>query len=326
MNFIFTLPRTIIFGQGSIERLSSEAGNFGIGTVLLVTSRGMTQRGTAQRVTDMLSARVKIYDRVDPEPGIEHVEECKTGCNLVIGLGGGSVMDVAKKAAMDLGVPKIMIPTTAGPGSEVTHESVIKVEGRKQAFVDEKLTPDVAIVDPELTRSLPPRLAASSGIDALAHAVECYGSKRANPIVRTLAYQAYQIIKDNLKKAIAGNDEARVNMSLASLMAGMAMGNSGTALCHALTYPLSNEGIPHGEAVAMTLPYALEFNDFDREITAEVKGIVQDLALGRKPEGDIQQMAKLVMRDDRHLSNNPRPVSLEDIITIYRRAIKEWDK
>ncbi len=75
MNFIFTLPRTIIFGQGSIERLSSEAGNFGIGTVLLVTSRGMTQRGTAQRITDLLAARVKIYDRVDPEPSIEHVEE-----------------------------------------------------------------------------------------------------------------------------------------------------------------------------------------------------------------------------------------------------------
>jgi succinate semialdehyde reductase len=262
---------------------------------------------------------------VNPEPPIENVYECMEfaeGSDLIIGMGGGSVIDVAKKAAADLDLRKVMIPTTAGTGSEVTHEAVLKVDRKKRAFVDEKLTPDIAIVDPDLMKTMPQKLIASSGIDALAHAIECYDSKRSNLLVKILAFEAYGIIKDNLRKAVDGEEKAIENMTLGSLMAGMAFGNSGTALAHALSYPLSNEGVPHGEAVAMVLPFALEFNGFDAKVIKEVKGIIRDLKLGREVKGDIDKMARIVMEDKKHLSNNPREVTFEDVVNIYRKMVE----
>jgi alcohol dehydrogenase class IV len=267
--FELILPKKVIFGVESVERVGNEAKNLSCESALIVTSRGMRKREALKQVMDSLNNQgitSKVFYEVDPEPPIETIYECMEfaeDCDLVIGLGGGSVIDVAKKAAADLCLRKIMIPTTAGTGSEVTHESVLKVEGKKKAFVDEKLTSDIAIVDPDIIKTMPQRLAASSGIDALAHAIECYDSKKSNTLVKILASEAYEIIKDNLRKAVEGDEKAIENMALGSLMAGMAFGNSGTALAHALSYTLSNEGIPHGEAVAMVLPYALEFNGFD---------------------------------------------------------------
>lgn len=322
------LPKKIIFGTGSVERVGSEVKKLGAESTLIVTSLGMKKRDALNKVIESLNSQgigSKVFYEVDPEPPIENVYKCMEhaeGCNMIIGLGGGSVIDVAKKTAIDLGLRKIMIPTTAGTGSEVTHESVLKVEGRKRAFVDGKLMPDVAIVDPDLMKTMPQRLVASSGIDALAHAIECYDSKRSNSLVKTLAFEAYEIIKDNLRKAVEGDEKAIENMALGSLMAGMAFGNSGTALAHALSYPLSNEGIPHGEAVAMVLPYALEFNGFDVEVIKEVKEIIGNLKLGREVKRDIDEMTRMVMEDKKHLSNNPREVTYEDIVNIYRQAVK----
>jgi alcohol dehydrogenase class IV len=212
-----------------------------------------------------------------------------------------------------------MIPTTAGTGSEVTHESVLKVEGKKRAFVDERLVADVAIVDPSLMMSMPPRLAASSGLDALAHAVESYQCKRGNELTKALAWNAYSIIRENIRKAVAHDAAAVSNMALASLMAGMAFGNSGTTLGHALAYPLSNRGVPHGEAVAIVLPFALEFNDFDEKAVIEIRQMIQDVGLPTSFKGDASEMARDVMEDERHLSNNPKPVAFEDVVRIYRR-------
>ena len=211
----------------------------------------------------------------------------------------------------------------SGSGSEVTHEAVLKVEGKKKAFVDKKMTPDIAIVDPELSQTMPPRLAACSGVDALAHAIECYDSKKANQLVKALALEAYRIIKDNLQRAVAGDKEARANMALGAMTAGLAFGNSGTALGHALSYPLTNEGIPHGEAVAMVLPYVLEFNGFDSDVTTEVKQIIKDVNLGADFKQDINDMAKIVMEDTRHLENNPRQVTYEDVVNIFRKIKNE---
>ena len=146
--------------------------------------------------------------------------------------------------------------------------------------------------------------------------------KKSNTLVKTLAFEAYEIIKNNLRKAVERDEKAIEGMALGSLMAGLAFGNSGTALAHALSYPLSNEGIPHGEAVAMVLPYALEFNGFDAGVIKEVKGIIRDLKLGREVKGDIEEMARVVMGDKKHLSNNPREVTYEDIISICEK-IKE---
>ncbi|NMX21199.1 hypothetical protein C5S30_01910 [ANME-1 cluster archaeon GoMg4] len=323
--FELILPKKVIFGVGSVERTGNETKKLGCENALIVTSRGMRKRDALKKVMDSLNNQgitSEVFCEIDPEPPIENVYECMEfaeECDLIIGMGGGSVIDVAKKSAADLGLRKIMIPTTAGTGSEVTHESVLKVEGKKRAFVDENLTPDIAIVDPNLMRTMPQRLIASSGIDALAHAIECYDSKRSNLLVKTLAFEAYEIIKDNLRKAVEGDEKAIENMALGSLLAGTAFGNSGTALAHALSYPLSNEGISHGEAVAMVLPYALEFNGFDAEVIKEIKGILRDLKLGRKITGDIEEMARIVMEDKKHLSNNPREVTYEDVVNIYEK-------
>ena len=328
MQFELLLPNKIIFGVGSVEIVGNEVKNLGCESALIVTSKGMKKRDALRYVTNSLNSQginSKIFYEVDPEPPIENVYECMEfaeECDLIIGMGGGSVIDVAKKSAADLDLRKVMIPTTAGTGSEVTHEAVLKVEGKKRAFVDEKLTPDIAIVDPELMKTMPPKLVASSGIDALAHAIECYDSKRSNLLVKTLAFEAYGIIKDNLREAVEGDEKAIENMALGSLIAGVAFGNSGTALAHALSYPLSNEGIPHGEAVAMVLPYALEFNDFDAGVIKEVKGILRNLKFGKEVKGVIEEMARIVMEDKKHLSNNPREVTYEDVVNIYEK-IKE---
>jgi alcohol dehydrogenase class IV len=323
--FELLLPKKIIFGAGSVERVGNEAKHLACKNALIVTSRGMRRRDAIKKVMDSLNnheINPNVFYDVDPEPPIENVYDCMKiakDCDVIIGVGGGSVIDVAKKAAAELDTRKIMIPTTAGTGSEVTHESVLKVEGKKRAFVDENLIPDVAIVDPNFMKTMPPRLVASSGIDALAHAIECYDSKRSNFLVKSLAFNAYEIIKDNLRNAVVGDEKAIENMALGSLMAGMAFGNSGTALAHALSYPLSNEGIPHGEAVAMVLPYALEFNDFDAGMIHEVKAILRDLKLGRAITGDIEEMGRVVMADTKHLSNNPREVRYEDVVAIYEK-------
>jgi len=329
VSFTFIVPQNIIFGWNSLDGIGEELKKRGSGTPIIITSMGMVKRGGFFKLMDLIRKKELsplVFNEVEPEPSIETVEEClrrakENGCDLAIGFGGGSVMDVAKKVAMDLDLPKIMIPTTAGTGSEVTHESVLKVEGGKRAFVDKRLTADVAVVDPSLMMTMSKRLVASSGMDALAHAVESYECKKSNELTRALAHRAYLLIKDNIRKAISHDENAISNMALASLMAGMAFGNSGTALCHALTYPLSNKGIPHGESVAIMLPPALEFNNFEKGVILEVRKIIKDVGLPTSFEGDIHEMAAVVMKDERHLSNNPRKVTFEDVVTIYKKVV-----
>ena len=168
--------------------------------------------------------------------------------------------------------------------------------------------------------SMPPRLAVATGIDALAHAIECYESKRSNPAVKAIAFQAFKLLKDNIRKAAEGNREARINMSLASMMAGIAFGNSGTALAHALSYPLSNREVPHGEALAMVSPYTLEFNRTDPTLAGELAEMSENLNLKWSTSWNIQEMAKEVMADKRHLENNPRQVTYQDILQILKKV------
>ncbi len=325
MNFNFVLLTKIVFGEGSVTRLGEEAKRLNAKRVLIVTTPGMLQRESMKRVTHSLQEQelgFEIFSEVSPEPPLENVHNCITrikenGSDLIIGLGGGSVIDVAKKAAADSGLGKIMVPTTAGTGSEVTHESVLKVDGKKRAFVEEKLIPDVAIVDPDLTKTMPPGLTASSGMDALAHAVECYESKKTNPLVQAIALGAFNLLKENIRQAIEEDREARLNMSLGSLMAGVAFGNAGTAFAHALSYPLSNRTVPHGEAVAMVLPYALEFNRADSAFVETVREAVKVIEPRWSPDWNIEEMVKEVMADERHLSNNPAEVVFNDVLKIF---------
>jgi len=331
MSFSFVLPQKVIFGKGSIELTGEEAKRLGGRTVLIVTSPGMVHRPHLKQAADSLKKhklRYDVFSEVTPEPPIEDAYRCvafarEKGLDLLVGLGGGSVMDVAKKAAADLSLPKIMVPTTAGTGSEVTHESVLKVDGKKRAFVEAGLTADVAIVDPNLCNTMSKRLTASSGMDALAHAVECSESRKSNPIAKTLALEAYNIVKDNLMQAVKGDTQAMVNLSLGSMMAGMAFGNSGTTLGHALSYPLSNRGVPHGEAVAMVLPYALEFNGSDLAFAKKLRKFVRTIELQWDARWDANEMAAEVMEDKRHLGNNPVEVTFEDVLGIFEKMKNE---
>lgn len=331
MSFVFILPRKIIFGQDSATKIGEESIKLGSKKAIIVTSQGMQKRESLKLVTGSLrehQLNFELFPSVDPEPTMQSVYDCiafaqRSSCDLVIGLGGGSVMDVAKKAAAELGLPKIMVSTTAGTGSEVTHESVFKVDGKKKALVDESLTPDVAIVDPQLTNTMSPSLTASSGIDALAHALECYESRKSNLLVKAIALHAFQLLKENIQKAVDGCEEARINMSLGSLMSGMAFGNSGTTLAHALSYPFSNRGVPHGEAVAIALPHAIEFNRSDFASAEELREIVKIIKPRWDSDWDIEEMAKEVMGDEKHLGNNPREVAFEDILKIFREMKEE---
>jgi alcohol dehydrogenase class IV len=160
-------------------------------------------------------------------------------------------------------------------------------------------------------------------MDALAHAVECSESRKSNPIAKTLALEAYNLVKDNLMQAVKGDTQAMVNLSLGSLIAGMAFGNSGTTLGHALSYPLSNRGIPHGEAVAMVLPYALEFNGSDPAFARKLRKFVRTIEFRWDLRWDAHEMAAEVMEDKRHLGNNPVEVTFEDVLGIFEKMKNE---
>lgn len=331
MSFSLILPRKIVFGRGSVDSIGEEARALGASRALVITSPGMPGRASLGRLTaavEKAGLAAEVEARVTPEPEMELVEACakaarKVGADLVIGVGGGSVMDVAKKTALELSLPKVMVPTTAGTGSEVTHESVLKVDGKKKAFVDAALTPDVAIVDPDMGQTMPRALVAGSGMDALAHAVECHEARRSNPVSRALSLEAYNLIRENLRPAVGGSAEAMGNMSLGSLTSGMAFGNAGTTLGHALSYPLSNRGVPHGQAIAIVLPHALEFNRADPDLIEQVQVLAAVVSPRWDHAWDIREMVAEVMTDDRHLSNNPIEVTEADVLRIFQRIEDE---
>ena len=181
-------------------------------------------------------------------------------------------------------------------------------------------------MDPELTATMPPRLTASTGIDALAHALECYESRGSNPLTKKLALEAFSLLKENIQGAVEGDSTARQNMSYGSMVAGMAFGNSGTTLPHALSYPLSNRGVPHGEALAMVLPCALEFNRAEDSLVAVVREVVKTVTPRWDSNWNKEEMAAEVMEDKRHLDNNPREVKVDDITSIFDRIASEFQK
>ncbi len=287
MDWEFQLPTKIIFGRGSLSRVWE---NVDRKHVLLVTGRSRFREQFISRIKKQFSnAKLSVYDNVESNPthqsvdgGVEVIE--KQGCELLIGLGGGSVIDAAKlmaciavnkgnayeyafgkKRIEKKGLPLIAIPTTAGTGSEVTPFAVIsdKEKKLKAPIRNRLLFPKVAVVDPELTASMPAELTANTGADALAHALEALWSKRAEPVTDYLALRAAKIIFDNLKKACQEpeNMDVREEMSLASLLGGMAISNAWTGPAHAISYPFTvHFGVPHGNACSITLPEVMEFN------------------------------------------------------------------
>ena len=381
--FVFNTTKSIQFGAGSIGKLGDLA-KATMGTrALLITDPGMVETGIVERARDILkTAGVEAFlfakVEADPPEAVIHAATAiarSARAEGIIGLGGGSSLDVAKlvallakgqqelKSAYGVGnargprLPLILVPTTAGTGSEVTPISIVTTGmSEKMGVVSPVLLPDVALLDPELTYGLPAHVTAATGIDAMVHAIEAYASASANnnPISRTLAIQALQLMGGALLAAVRdGRDEkARGDMLLGSMLAGQAFANSPVAAVHALAYPLGGHfHIPHGLSNALVLPHVLRFN----AVTAHEAyvglaphafphlaalqgqervaafcdalaglsldcGLPQTLREMKISEDWLPRLAKDAMNQTRLLVNNPRPVTESDALAIYRAA------
>lgn len=270
---LFRTTKRILFGGGSVEKIGPEAQLLKAKKVLIVTDPGIIQSGLLETVEKPLRSAgipLAIFNGVEPDPRIEVVEKSlelakRERIDLIIGFGGGSSLDIAKVTSIlvtnpgkiegffgvDLvpepGVPMILIPTTAGTGSEVTPIAILSDtrEKLKKGVVSSYLFPEVAIVDPKLTMGLPPAVTASTGMDALTHAVEAYISLNATDLTDLLALRAMELIAKNLRMAYAHGENlmVRSNMMEGSLLAGMAFANAGVAAVHAFSYPLGESSI-----------------------------------------------------------------------------------
>jgi alcohol dehydrogenase class IV len=370
----------IITGIKSVTTLPEEIKLLGGKRVFIFTDEGIVKVGICEQVLRILEGHVEsveVYGKVPPEPPLETIDEClklarEAACDVIIGLGGGSAMDVAKIVSVLLtnekpldqlfgvnlvnkrGVPKILIPTSAGTGSEVTPIVILtdQAENLKKGVVSDFLFPETAILDPELTVSLPPGATAASGMDALIHAVEAYTSVNATPMTDHLAVRAIELVVANIRSAWANgtNLEARMNMLEGSLLAGQAFANAGVTAVHAFAYPLGGEfHVAHGVANTVMLCAVLRFNMIgnlkkfaalgkmlcpdvisqDNKVIAEagirfLEELIVDLHLPRTlqelkvPQDAIPRMAEGVMKVTRLLANNPRTITLKDANDIYQ--------
>jgi alcohol dehydrogenase len=288
----FPLPTDIHFGYGVLGKLPGLVRSFAAQRVFLITDPGIESAGILPKVLDVLATAqidCEVYDGVKQDSGSSLIGEAaellrSSRAEVIVGIGGGSSLDTAKAVATLMtnpgsildytGLhrvknrlpPVIAIPTTAGTGSEVSLWSVFTNDdsGLKTAVGSVHLYPSVALCDPELTLGLPPLMTAATGMDALAHGIECYTNRACQPISASLAINAISLIGGHLKRAVLNGQDriARHAMLLASTMAGIAMNPTRLGLAHALAMPLGSWDlrIPHGIAIAVTLPRVMNFN------------------------------------------------------------------
>ena len=373
----------IVAGPDSIEQIADIAKDYGASRVLIISDKGVARAGLLERPRALLEAAgiaVTILDDTPPEPEVEQAnalfEAAKnSACDMVVGIGGGSAMDVAKLIAVLLnndvtlrellnkaliirrGLPTLMIPTTAGTGSETTPNSIVLVpeDELKVGIVSPKLLPDCVILDPKMTIGLPPAITASTGMDALCHAIECYTSKKANPFSEMIALKAISLISRSIRKAFnTGTDlDARHDMLLGAMYGGMCIASSSTTAVHALAYPLGGKyRIAHGVSNAILLPFVMRFNavgneDKFRDIAvamgldvdpADSKAATEkfieavfdlnhDLQIPSSLKrwnitaADLDTLVEGAAKVTRLLDNNPRPMDKADIRAIYMQLI-----
>jgi len=380
--FSFTGAKKIVFGNGSILSLAGHIKEHHSQNPLVVIDKNIAKTGLQEKIASILVSdgiKFTIYDKVEPEPRIELADEgaelaIKNKCDSVIGIGGGSAMDVAKAIAViatnkgaaadylglnkvpKAGLPKIMIPTTAGTGSEVTFTAVFvrKNLKKKEGMNSPYLYPELALLDPELTLSLPPAPTAHTGLDALCHAIESYTSINASPMSEMFSLEAISLIAENLRTCVhdGKNIAARERMLLGSLYAGIGLANAGVTAVHSLSYPLGGKfGVSHGLAntillssvMAFNLPGALEkfadVADAMGECTdglpvresaylavEAVEALIEDCGIDSSirdfgvKEEDFSALADVAVTVARPLENNPRKMTKEDMIAIYAEA------
>tara|TARA_B100000470_G_scaffold152798_1_gene119108 strand:+ start:209 stop:1168 length:960 start_codon:yes stop_codon:yes gene_type:complete len=301
-------PNFIIFGKNSINEFNFPA------DCLVITSKGAKKRGWL----DFFKLKnYYIYDKVEPNPSIEIINEIisdfrDSNFSHVIGLGGGSSLDVAKFVAFKLKKFKILIPTTFGSGSEVTRISVLKVNGKKQSFHDDGLFADVAIIDPQFLENSSQDVIKNSAIDALAQCSEAYDSKLSNNYTKFLCKKAFDVLENGIV------NEKYEDLATGSLYCGLGFGNSSTTLGHALSYVFSNEGISHGHALAFTTTVAHEFNNsifYNRFYKIVKKLNFKRISLKQ----NITEAAEIILTDRKHLDNNPQQISKDDIVLLLKK-------
>ena len=253
-----------------------------------------------------------LYDKVQPEPSIEMVKEVideykSKNISAMIGLGGGSSMDVVKYAASEMGVEKILIPTTFGTGAEMTTYCVLKFDGKKKLLREDRFLADRAVIDSYFMNGTPEQVIKSSVCDACAQATEGYDSKLGNDLTKTLCKQAFDVLYDAIM-----NDKPE-NYPYGSMLSGMGFGNCSTTLGHALSYVFSNEGVPHGYSLSSCTTVAHKHNKsifYDR-----FKEIIEKMGFDKLDlKADISEAADVVMTDKGHLDPNPIPISKEDVV------------
>ncbi|MFW6160981.1 MAG: iron-containing alcohol dehydrogenase [Acidobacteriota bacterium] len=337
----FYMPTRIIFGQASISRLKQMVeADLEAKKLFLVTDKGIVNAGIAEKVASQFPD-IAVYDEIEANPrhhtvnrGGELAQEFKP--DLVIGLGGGSALDSAKAISLLATngggiedyegkekyrlppLPVVAVPTTCGTGSEVTWVSVVTHVERKfkMSIKGPHMFPVLALVDPDLLISLPAHLVASTGLDALTHAVEAFISKAATPFTDVFALRSFQLIIDNLERAyrdIKNDKEAREKIMLGSTLAGIAFGNSDVGAVHCLSEAVGSlYDTPHGIANSVFLPYVLEFNL--PESVKKYAVLAQKAGIKEKEERKAAQMLIQKIRDLSHLLGIPslRELGIEE--------------
>ena len=369
-------PQKIVFGTGCINKLVDDYQKLGFKRLFVLTAppiRPLIEEPLAVLAEGGIS--IEVVQDIVAEPTVNDFKRIleqarRFGADSVVGIGGGSVLDVTKLVASFInseqqvedcfgtgfikakGLWFACLPTTAGTGSEVSPNAILLDEGDhlKKGIVSPYLIADAAYVDPKLTWSVPAKVTADTGMDALTHCIEAYTNKFAHPTVDIYALQGIRLIAANLEKAVKnGHDvEAREALALGSLYGGLCLGPVNTAAVHALSYPLGGEfHIPHGLSNAILLPSVMKFNrpanlrryaevalalgcepgqDADETAQhgvefiyrlAEAVGIPQKLTDLGIPQTAVPGMAKAAMEVQRLLKNNPREVTEQDALNIY---------
>ena len=261
----FFCKTQIISGPGSLSALAE----MHIKRLLIVTDPFFSNNGTANHIAHISGAEhTEVFSKVAPDPSVSLAAEgTKTVLSfqpdVILALGGGSAMDCAKAMAYFSGqeLRFIAVPTTSGSGSEVTDFSILTHDGVKHPLVDEKLRPDIAILDSDLLTSLPPKLIADTGFDLISHALEAWAATGAGQISDALAFDALKTAFVLLPKSYTGDISARMSIHTAATMAGIAFSSAGLGLCHAMAHALGGEfHIPHGRLNAILLPAVIECN------------------------------------------------------------------
>ena len=379
----FRMPRTVLTGVGSAERVGEEAKRLGGTRALVITDQGVLKSGWVDKTMERLNQaglKTTLFSEVMAEPDMGFLngaaDRVREGApDLVVGIGGGSSLDTAKMVACLLtsggrvqdyfgiellpkrGLPMVMLPTTAGTGSEVTPNAIFTDTAArlKKGVVSPFLLPDAAIVDPLLTVSCPPAVTAATGMDALTHAIESYTSLRATPLTDLWAVEAIRLIGRSVRSAVfRGSDlAARTDMALGSMMAGVSLANAGVGAVHALAYPVGGKfGVPHGVSNSQLMPYVMEYNvlgniqkfaevarlmgepvegsspsEAARLVVAATRRLGEDIGIPMrmshfKVTADaIPEMAQQAHGNRRLMDNNPRALTLEEVRAIYETAL-----